>query len=46
MKLPAFRGLAGAFSVGLLLVPTLARADEGMWLYNGSSTELLALNPH
>ena len=41
MKSPALRGLAGAFSVGLLLLPALTRADEGMWLYNHPPRELL-----
>ena len=41
MKSPALRGLTGAFSVGLLLLPALAEADEGMWLYNHPPRELL-----
>ena len=41
MKSPALRGLAGVFSVGLLLLPALAEADEGMWLYNHPPRELL-----
>jgi hypothetical protein len=41
MRLPALRRLAGAFSAGLLLLPALTRADEGMWLYNHPPRELL-----
>jgi hypothetical protein len=41
MRLLALRTLAGALSVGLLLLPALARADEGMWLYNHPPRELL-----
>jgi hypothetical protein len=41
MRLPALRGLAGAFSAGLLLLPAHTRADEGMWLYNHPPRELL-----
>jgi hypothetical protein len=41
MKSPALRGLAGVFSVSLLLLPALAEADEGMWLYNHPPRELL-----
>jgi hypothetical protein len=35
------RGPARALSVGLVLLPILARADEGMWLYNHPPRELV-----
>ena len=41
MRSLVLRGLPGAITVGLLLLPALARADEGMWLYNHPPRELL-----
>src|SRR5664279_1895443 len=41
MKSPTVRTLAGALTAGLLLLPALAQADEGMWLYNHPPRELL-----
>ncbi len=41
MRSLALRTLAVALTAGLLLLPTLAGADEGMWLYNHPPRELL-----